>query len=1084
MTLTRMNTIFHVDLSDANPDEEYWIPAGQGLRHVLVRHTNETMDKLLSSTPRLAAKSNLKLTHFTQQAVAVTASAVARIYVRHTLRTVPGAKGVWGVTHSGIHIPPPKHVLQKLQAEGTPHSMELDYVSTAKNLVFHHPELISMNEDTARIIYDYMDDDPNISLMFEEIATRMRQMGPPSETDGWATLVPFTPDKNDGLKTPIDGKTTYYMQQPAQEVIDACGPAMTAMLKVTKNDKRLENIKYVVREGTSVESHDGAKQLARAQSLKGEKWKVKVANDKEVHGLALEASVVSAEEKKVKLLFKNTFIRYLGGYIRFINANDKPIEVPDWKAEDAGVTTRIINEVINPQYKDVRFLGQIEPVNSFFAIPIAGDPGRLQVTVKLPADAVRAEIYGSGMGHGDNPWPLTPLVGGVYTGVFNLGVPSFMLAFGVAKQSYKPLYDIINEISENKAVIGVVATLATAYYGNAFVGHATSYGGVNWKALASLASTIFNWAFGKVLVEIEKDLAEGAVTDSIPFAGWLVVAVNIATGVAQLAQTIVEVATSPWNIQHSLSTSITTNVVIKPDPRHNSFPRGDGKRTYKVKMIYKDEIRPTQSHTYDVPEGHAQDTLPAAFADNTLGGMIKIEVDFFLGDWLAGKATTGWIKNDDVNASKIEVMLVELAKPLTDKSVYVHNAILTYQNNELVWMPSKNAPTATIASRNTAANGNAISEWAGITLNQRLGRIGFAWKAAGMGVPSCTSGQTGQLYAMQSVDVPGAVMKNVKFPPCAFDGPTQLIYDPFPPKFKMENGQWVIVNGKPVPDESDVKLGNYYVDPRKANVALTEGGGYHLRQVSLDGKDPFDVSSNLSWGRFPFFPDSFALHPAGHLVAVSTRIGKIQITTLATRGSADTDVPVARAYAGEARKRDRRGLLFNPIAVACAYDGTILVLEDAKYSTGSEDITVSRIQAFDLLGNPVNRFGVGKDASPFLQIAEEKGITYLDLAVVGDEKRTYIYALYYRGNGASPADYHVTIYQYGTDGTPLQNPLVTTDKVAAAKLTVDMWHTMYTLNFDMVTDGKGNPAGPQGGPGVGPAGRTIPSVSEWVPPVG
>jgi hypothetical protein len=159
--------------------------------------------------------------------------------------------------------------------------------------------------------------------------------------------------------------------------------------------------------------------------------------------------------------------------------------------------------------------------------------------------------------------------------------------------------------------------------------------------------------------------------------------------------------------------------------------------------------------------------------------------------------------------------------------------------------------------------------------------------------------------------------------------------------------------------------------------------------------------------------------------------------------------------------------------VACAYDGTILVLEDAKYSTGTEDVTVSRIQAFDLLGNPVNRF----KGSPFLQIAEEKGITYLDLAVVGDEKKTYMYALYYRGNGASPSDYHVTIYQYATDGTELKNPLVTTDKVAAAKLTVDMWHTMYTLNFEMM------PAGPQGGPGVGPAGRTIPSVSEWVPPV-
>src|SRR5207253_3189977 len=143
-------------------------------------------------------------------------------------------------------------------------------------------------------------------------------------------------------------------------------------------------------------------------------------------------------------------------------------------------------------------------------------------------NAVRAEVFGSGMGYGDNQWPKTPLVGGIYTGVFNLGVPSFMLAFGVAKQSYKKLYDIINEISGNKAVIGVVGTLAVAYYGNAFAGEAIAHSRMNWKALTSLASTIFNYVFGKVLEEIEKDLAEGVVTDQIPFAGWLIVAMNIA----------------------------------------------------------------------------------------------------------------------------------------------------------------------------------------------------------------------------------------------------------------------------------------------------------------------------------------------------------------------------------------------------------------------------------------------------------------------------------------------------------------------------------------------------------------------------
>lgn len=74
----------------------------------------------------------------------------------------------------------------------------------------------------------------------------------------------------------------------------------------------------------------------------------------------------------------------------------------------------------------------------------------------------------------------------------------------------------------------------------------------------------------------------------------------------------------------------------------------------------------------------------------------------------------------------------------------------------------------------------------------------------------------------------------------------------------------------------------------------------------------------------------------------------------------------------------------------------------------------------------------------------------------------------------------MAIYTYGLT-PPASNPLVVTDAITAAKLSVDMWHSAYTLNFAMVMDGKGHPAGPKG-PTTGPAGRTVPSVSMWLPP--
>ncbi len=195
------------------------------------------------------------------------------------------------------------------------------------------------------------------------------------------------------------------------------------------------------------------------------------------------------------------------------------------------------------------------------------------------------------------------------------------------------------------------------------------------------------------------------------------------------------------------------------------------------------------------------------------------------------------------------------------------------------------------------------------------------------------------------------------------------------------------------------------------------------------------------------------------------------VTGLMPNGTADIMVPLARTHSGQSFNRDRRGLLFNPISVACAYDGTILILEDSKSESGGQQI-ISRIQAFDLFGNPVRRFfDAAGNRTPFLQLSEGAGFTYLDMAVAGGEKMTYIFVLYYTGEGAQVSDYHMAVYQYGLE-KPAKNPLATTDGMSAARLTADMWNSVYTLNWASVT-----------GPESQPASRTVPSVSQWVPPV-
>ena len=144
---------------------------------------------------------------------------------------------------------------------------------------------------------------------------------------------------------------------------------------------------------------------------------------------------------------------------------------------------------------------------------------------------------------------------------------------------------------------------------------------------------------------------------------------------------------------------------------------------------------------------------------------------------------------------------------------------------------------------------------------------------------------------------------------------------------------------------------------------------------------------------------------------------------------------------------------------------------------------VARIQAFDLKGNPVNRFfDDANEPSSFLYLAEPVNNNYLDMAVVGDQKMTYIYALYNQPdpNVSGNFLFFVDVYQYG-DSKPAHNPLLTAKDLVGARMTADMWHTVYTLNWQMVTDGQGHPAGPVYG--CHRPGRTNRAVGERMDPV-
>jgi hypothetical protein len=106
--------------------------------------------------------------------------------------------------------------------------------------------------------------------------------------------------------------------------------------------------------------------------------------------------------------------------------------------------------------------------------------------------------------------------------------------------------------------------------------------------------------------------------------------------------------------------------------------------------------------------------------------------------------------------------------------------------------------------------------------------------------------------------------------------------------------------------------------------------------------------------------------------------------------------------------------------------------------------------------------------NPVMALHEVPGetATYLDVAV---EMQGFIYVLSYTGDGKQVSDYKLDLYDptgQWLSRTPDTDKHPQATGVNGARLVVDMWRTMYTLNFEHFQ---------------GPGGRTEPSISTWNP---
>lgn len=304
----------------------------------------------------------------------------------------------------------------------------------------------------------------------------------------------------------------------------------------------------------------------------------------------------------------------------------------------------------------------------------------------------------------------------------------------------------------------------------------------------------------------------------------------------------------------------------------------------------------------------------------------------------------------------------------------------------------------------------------------QAGYVGYAYQAYSTGVKDCTVNAPGQLAQMANLNTDAGngghnAQLGYTTSSCGLKSNVRLTYS------LLHNGL------------------NVYLD--------TNGDRLLLRPISLDPPSFSDIMSNQAFGMLNLESTRCLLHPTGHLISINEANHKIETLKLPAEPQADAYVAqyyLARTCAGQG---SRPGLITSPVASAISADGAILVLESGN----------NRIQAFDVNGNPLRYFS--QQQKPyFLRLDATDGNIYLDLAV---EFSGYLYVLSKDANN----NHRLDIYHPGQTGA---QPISTTHNLNAAKLTVDYWRSVYTLNYEVLQL-----------PGGGIPPFTEPSVSLWVP---
>jgi hypothetical protein len=909
---------------------------------------------------------------------------------------------------------------------------------TASAMVSSHPEMICGDDTSQQYIQQkYVGPAPQTGQLGEWITkvgpcnpqTDWTSCGDPvvDNTTGYGTNVPIcNPDTGEQRTDSNTGALEYqpiYTEDTNTFLCQAIAPSLqqvkadtTLGANVTSNPDPTSGLVYRYQDGATTSDQTDGVGLGSGLGYTTKDYSPG-------HGYSVCVTDVQTSSDPdtlvtVTLELSNWFVRFLGVYVRYLDANDNPIPLSDLPGGPSYLTDySIYSSDYNTTYDAA--LDLLGAEFEILGIPLS--EATKTVTIPVPTNATSFLLLGSSLGNtpnDSNPYSGTLTPGSVMTVLFDLALPSAFLALN-AVAGLAPMAGALRSSTTLRSLLPTALSLLADDVATIGFNDPSTFKNVGINLVQALLKSAADPVVSFVYDYLEVGEETEALEDSFPICGVIMSAIYAAGAVAALAQTSTQIATSPSSYSFKVTLTHDVSVTISHDPNDVNWP---ATATYYLVVIQFDDGGTPHQITAQLPSGTVSADQTVTFQSVPLGGNVTASVQVYSDTgFQVGVASAGPFANvepADGSTLDLHLTLTEIMVPITSTTVYSHKEVITLDaDGDHVWTPTTTPPTQEPPGCNPSAG--QLCQLTGITINTTAGAVGQSFQSYDPSVVSCSGGEASQLHQFSNLSITQDPQSAYFFSGCGFSTPPRLAYD--------------LLNR---PDY------NFYLDT--TTTGPTFQGGV-IRQIRLGGTNPgFDEpDSNLAWGKLLFSSDAFLLHPAGQIISVNTSYHKVEVVRLPAAAVPDAMAPNSQVYGGLGL---RAGLMSGPTLAALAADGTLLVLEVGN----------TRIQAFDLNANPARKFGQA-ETDYFFPLKDQPVSRYLDFSV---EFAGYMYVLWADVSGNATLD----IYD------PQGNWLTSTPGLAAQRITVNYWRDLYAQNSQVLRLPNG---------GLPP--RTEPSISHWIP---